>query len=171
MVTQISAKRESSCRVKDLLEKILIRLSRPFTMTLQSLKITDSHSDVAWYAYGDQSGSFDSIKAIPGKSNAHKAINEKTFAQHTEQQWEGLSKGAKIGIAAGLLGLFAVLFAVFILYCIKQRRRGKAEKAIADREWEAQFAEFQHYRDKMRKGGFAVSSMGHVSRCCVCRLS
>ena len=133
-------------------------------MTVQSLKVVDSHTNVAYYAYGDQSGNYDSIKAIPGKSPAYKAMNQKSFTENAEKQWDGLSTGAKIGIAGGVLGVFAILFAIFILYCIKQRRQGKAEKAKADREWEEQFAEFQEYREKMRKGGFAVSSMGHVSQ-------
>ena len=132
-------------------------------MTVQSLKVIDSHTNAAYYAYGDQSGSYDSIEVIPGKSPAFKAMNEKSFSEKAEKQWKGLSTGAKIGIACAVLGVFAILFAAFILYCIKQRRQGKAEKAAADKAWEAQYAEFVEYRDRMRKGGFAVSHIGHVS--------
>lgn len=132
-------------------------------MTVQSLKVIDSHSDVSYYYYGDHSGSWESIKVIAGKSNAFKAMDEKSFMQQAEKQWNGLSTGANIGIACAVGGVFLIAFVLFIFYCLKQRRQGKAEKAIADKAWDEQHAELMGYRDRMRRGDFAISHMGHVS--------
>ena len=135
----------------------------PFVMTVQSLRVVDSHTDVSYYSYGDQSGSWESIKAIPGKSNAVKVMTQKSFTQQAEKTWSGLSTGAKIGIACGVGGVLLIAFVLFIFYCMKQRRQGKAEKANADKAWDAHQAELMEYRNRMRRGDFAVSHLGHVS--------
>ncbi|KAK5172688.1 uncharacterized protein LTR77_002808 [Saxophila tyrrhenica] len=149
----------------------------PFTMTVQSLKIIDSHTNVSYYDYGDKTGSWESIKAIPGQSNAYKLMHLKSFGEKTQEQWDGLSTGAKIGIAAGIGGTFLIAFAAFIFYCLRQRRQGKAEKAMADKEWEAQQAEnvelkgqISAYQTQMKNGAFATSYLGHntnkIRTCC-----
>ena len=132
-------------------------------MTVQSLKIVDRHNNAAFYAYKNQSGDFDSIKVIPGKSNAYKAMHEKSFTQTAEKKWSGLSTGAKIGIACGVCGAFLIALVAFTFYCISQRRQGKAEKAVADKAWDEHHAEMMEYRNRMKRGDFAVSHMGHVS--------
>ena len=133
----------------------------PFTMTVQSLKVVDAQTNVSWYSYGDKSGSYDSIKMVDGQSNAYKAIHQKTTAQKVQQSWDGLSTGAKIGIAAGIVGFFVVCLIAFAFYCVRQRRAGKAEKAKADREWDGHQAELMEYRDRMKRGEFAIHSLGH----------
>ena len=136
---------------------------RPFTMTVQSLKMTDGTTNSSWYAYGDNSGSHESIKVIDGKSNAYKYINQKSTSQKIDEQWKGLSTGAKIGIACGIAGFFLICAVAFTFYCVSQRRQGKREKQIADKAWDAQHAELMEYRDRMKRGDFAVGYMGHVS--------
>ncbi|KAK3718698.1 hypothetical protein LTR37_004915 [Vermiconidia calcicola] len=133
----------------------------PFMMTVQSLRIVDAHTNVSWYSYEDKTGSYESIKATPGESNAYRLIHEKSFYEKTEQKWNGLSTGAKIGIACGVLGVFLLALIVFVFYCIKQRRHGKAEKAAADKEWDYHQQELDEYRTRMKRGDFAVSHMGH----------
>lgn len=137
-------------------------------MTVQSLKIIDSHSNVTSYKYTDKSGSFESISATPGQSAAYLAMNQKSFAQKTQTQWNNLSTGAKIGIACGIGGAFLLAMILFVFYCMKQRRQGKMEKEKADRIWEAQQAEnaelrgrMAAYQQQMKRGNFAVSHMGH----------
>jgi hypothetical protein len=128
-------------------------------MTVQSLKVTDSHHNVAYYKYGDQSGSWQSIEDVAGRSPAWKAMHQKTTTQKIEKQWSGLSTGAKIGIACGVGGAFLIAIIAFSFYCISQRRQGKAEKALADKEWDAQHAELLEYRNRMKRGEFAISHL------------
>jgi hypothetical protein len=140
-------------------------------MTVKSLKIVDGHIGTSFYKYTDKSGSYESIDAVKGDSAAFKAIHEKTFTQNVEKEWSGLSTGAKIGIGCGIGGAFLLAFIAFIFYCVRQRRQGKAEKALADKQWDAQQAEslqfktkMADYHTRMKAGHFAVSHMGHVSR-------
>lgn len=126
--------------------------------------MTDGTTNSSWYAFGDQSGSWESIKVIDGQSNAYKYINDKTTAEELQHKWKGLSTGAKIGIACGVCGFFLVCAIAFTFYCISQRRQGRKEKEIADKAWDAQHAELMEYRDKMKRGDFAVGFMGHVSQ-------
>lgn len=130
-------------------------------MTVQSLKVVDAQTNTSWYSYGDRSGHYESIKMEQGESNAYKNIHSKSTYEKAEKQWEGLSTGAKIGIAGGVLGFFLICFIAFIFYCMKQRKAGKAEKASADQEWNSHQAELQDYRNRMKRGDFAISNMGH----------
>lgn len=126
--------------------------------------MVDGHQNAAWYSYGDRSGSAESIDVEKGQSNAFKAIHAKTTVEQLQHKWDGLSTPAKIGIACGVLGAFAIAMVAFAFYCVKERRAGKREKAIADQAWEAQQAELMEYRNRMKRGDFAVGFMGHVSR-------
>ena len=141
----------------------LTSISSPFTMTIQSMKIIDGTPGAAWYSYGDKSGTYESIKVTKGQSNAWKAMHEKTTSEQIAKQWEGLSTGAKIGIACAVIGVLVIAMIAFTFYCISQRRKGKKERALADEAWNAQQAELSEYRNRMRRGDFAVGFMGHVS--------
>ena len=131
-------------------------------MTVQSLRIVDTHQNVSYYSYSDHSGSYESIKTIAGESNAYKALHALSMTQSVEKQWNGLSTGAKIGIACGIVGAFVVALIAFVFYCLKQRRAGKREKAVADQAWDAQHSELMEYRNRMARGDFAIRNMGHV---------
>ena len=130
-------------------------------MTVQSLRVADAQTNVSYYSYGDQSGTWQSIKMLDGESPAYKAMHEESTTQSVEQHWNGLSTGAKIGVACGIVGFFLLVGIIFTVYCIKQRRQGKREKAIADKAWDAQHAELLEYRNRMKRGDFAVQHMGH----------
>lgn len=118
----------------------------PFTMTVQSLRITDRTTGYSQYQYGDNSGSFESIKTL----NTTKAIqldgtNEKTVAQ----KWSGLSQNAKIAIAASVCGALLIALCVFAFCCIRQRRAGKHEKLLEDAKYEKDRAELLAFRAEM----------------------
>lgn len=130
-------------------------------MTVQSLKVVDGHTNVSYYKYTDTSGSYQSIDAIAGESPVYKALHQESTSQKIAQQWNGLSTGAKIGIACGIGGVFLVALIAFSFYCISQRRQGKAEKMNADKEWDAQQAELLQYRNRMKRGDFAISHLRH----------
>ena len=82
-----------------------------------------------------------------------------TAWQQAESRWSGLSTGAKVGIACGVLGAVALLFIGFLFYCCGQRRRGRQDRLAADKEWDANQNELMEYRSMMTKGAFAQSNL------------
>jgi beta-lactamase regulating signal transducer with metallopeptidase domain len=78
-------------------------------------------------------------------------------------RWAALPQGAKIGIVAGALGLFAVLILVMAFCCIKQRRAGKKEHALLAGE-EKEAAELQEYKRQMQGGKFSMAGGGGYGR-------
>ncbi|KAI7228800.1 hypothetical protein KC330_g7737 [Hortaea werneckii] len=133
----------------------------PFTMTIQSMKIVDGTSNVTSYAYSDQSGDYSSITTEPGNSKAYNILNQKSTTEQAKQKWDGLSTGAKVGIACGVIGAVAIGILAWCTFCIFQRRKGKKERLAADAEWDKEQAELQEYQVMMRNGKFAMSSLGH----------
>lgn len=138
-------------------------MARPFTMTVQSIKITDGSTNTSSYAYGDETGSYSSITTVDGESAAYKDMNEKatSSAQKLQQHWAGLSTGAKIGIAAGVGGAALIGAIAFIAFCCVQRKRGRRERLLEDQQWNEQTAELMQYRKQMAQGRFAVDHLGH----------
>lgn len=130
-------------------------------MTIQSILVTDGHTNTSSYVWGDRTGDWQSITATPGTSEFYKLLHQQSTVQQAQATWNGLSKTAKIGIATGVICFLVALVLAYTMICIVQRKRGRAEKAIADREWDAHTAELMEYRTKMAKGDFAVSHMGH----------
>jgi len=136
----------------------------PFAMDIKSLRITDGTTNVTQYAYGDHSGSWQSIIGTAGVSQAYQDIHTLTSAQMAAQRWNNLSQGAKIGIAVGVLSVVLGALGIFLYYCMGQRKQGRAERAIADREWQQHTDELNNYRQMMAKGNFAIQNMGHGQR-------
>lgn len=126
-------------------------------MDVKSIKITDGTTNSSSYSYGDHSGSYESIKVVDGQSDAYKAINKLTTVEKAEKKWHGLSTGAKIGIAVGVVGAFAIGLIAFSFYFASQRRKGRAEAAAHEKAWEEQNNELMEYRAMMAQGSFAVS--------------
>jgi len=128
----------------------------PFVMNIQSLRVVDGTQNASSYSYGDHSGLWSSINVTPGDSKAYQAINKLNTFQNAEKHWNGLSQGAKIGIAVGVLGSLLIFSILFGFYCMKQRKAGRAEAALHEKEWQQQNAELMEYRSMMAKGHFAV---------------
>ncbi|KAF2769031.1 concanavalin A-like lectin/glucanase [Teratosphaeria nubilosa] len=136
----------------------------PFTMTIQSIKITDGTTNASTYAYRDMTGDYTSINTTTGESEAYKVINKESTSDKLKKHWSGLSSGAKIGIACGVVGGLALgALAFFVFFCV-QRQEGAKMARLENNEWEANQAELMEYKKQMAKGQFAVSSMGHGSR-------
>lgn len=128
----------------------------PYTMYIKSARVTDfSHGSE--YSYGDMTGDWQSIKIKAGNSSVEKELNAPP-PMTASQRWNKLSPGAKIGVGSAV-GVSAVALVVLaVVYCIRARRAGRREKAAADLEWERETREMSAYRQRMAKGGFAVSS-------------
>lgn len=128
-------------------------------MTVQSIKITDGSTNVTSYAYGDRTGAFASITSTPGDSVAAKEVNKQTHLQSAQAHWTHLSTGAKIGIGAGVGGGVLVLLIAWFAFCCVQRKKGREERAIADRDWDARTAELMEARRQMSKRQFVSQHM------------
>ncbi|KAK5126227.1 hypothetical protein LTR85_010462 [Meristemomyces frigidus] len=136
----------------------------PFTMTVQSIKITDGSTNASTYAYGDMTGDYSSITAVSGESKAYKVLHKQSTVQSVAQKWSGLSSGAKIGIACGVGGTLLLAVVAMTACCIVQRRRGRREKAAADQQWDENHNELMEYRQRMANGDFAISHLGHSEK-------
>jgi len=118
--------------------------------------MVDAHQNVKTYSYSDRSGDEKSIDITKGQSAAYNVINQKSTSQEIQDKWNGLSTTAKIGIGCGILGGLLLCAIAFTFYCIKERRAGKRERALADQAWDTQQAEMLEYRNRMKTGAFAV---------------
>ncbi|KAF2097914.1 cell wall glucanase [Rhizodiscina lignyota] len=127
-----------------------------YKMIVQSLKVQD-YSSGKEYTYSDTSGDWQSIKVASGNSS----IAENIWKPHgVKGHWDALPKAAQIAIVCAAIGVGVVLLAILTFCCIKQRRAGRRERAIADAEFEKGAAELMDYRRKMSEGGFASGGYG-----------
>ena len=128
----------------------------PYTMYVKSARVTDFSSG-SEYSYGDMTGSWESIKIKAGNSTVAKELNAPPPMTAT-QRWNKLSAGGKIGVGSAVGVSCLALVALAACYCVKQRKAGRKEKALADADFERDAREMTAYRQRMAKGGFAVSS-------------
>jgi len=133
----------------------------PFTMVVQGLEVEDFSSGKA-YKYGDTSGSWESVQITPYVNTGKQILlhsclirnysGNSTIAQKLHEphgiagHYKALSKTARIGIAAAALAFIALCISLLTFCCIKQRRAGRRERAIADAEWERAQNELAQYK-------------------------
>ena len=116
----------------------------PYTMFVKSTQVTD-YSKGKEYVYGDKTGDWQSIKIVEGNSTIKEeilAVPEPTLSE----KWDALDSTAKVAIYASAAGVGAILIAVAVFYCIKQRRRGAAEARQAALDAEKERQELNEYR-------------------------
>ncbi len=83
-----------------------------------------------------------------GNSTIAKILSEPP-PKSMQQRWEELSNEAKIGIYVSIGAFIAITLGLWSLCCIKGRRAGKREGALADAEFEKDTAELMAYRAQM----------------------
>ncbi|THV64681.1 concanavalin A-like lectin/glucanase [Aureobasidium pullulans] len=114
----------------------------PFTMTMERVYVAD-FSTGSTYTYGDQTGSYESIKIAEGNST----IAQRLAKPHgAEAHYKALPKWAQATIAAGSIAVFAIALVAFVFCCIKSRRAGRRERAAADALWEKEMQELAEYK-------------------------
>ncbi|KAM0715754.1 hypothetical protein Q7P37_008268 [Cladosporium fusiforme] len=133
----------------------------PYVMKIKSLYVEDGHQNATSYKYTDESGSHDSIEVTDGESEVYKALNELSTTQKAEKKWTGLSQTAKIAIGASVGGVVILVALIYTFVCITQRKKGRTERELHDKEWAAHEDELAAYRQKMARGDFAISHLGH----------
>jgi len=89
--------------------------------------------------------------AEAGKSEVLQEIQKPSGVRN---RWAALPQGAKIGIIAGSLGLFAVILLLIAFCCVKQRRAGRKEHAALLAQEQKEAAELQEYKVQMQSGKF-----------------
>lgn len=133
----------------------------PFDMYVKSVHVVDGTNNAKSYTYGDHSGSWQSIEIERGISSVAVAIHAPPPLTLT-QRWNNLSSAVQITIICVIAGVVALLFGLFVFYCIRQRRAGKRERAAADAAWDQEQAELLEYKRRMQMGQFGRKGGGFV---------
>ncbi|KAL4899333.1 hypothetical protein BDW74DRAFT_163693 [Aspergillus multicolor] len=102
----------------------------PFTMEVSKIRVKDFHT-AKEYTYSGHTGSYDSINVVSGNSTAKHEI-EKTPAKSLSDKWDDLGTGAHVGVYVGAAVAGALAIAGFIWFCIRKRRQGRLERALAE---------------------------------------
>lgn len=120
----------------------------PYSMFVQSVRISDATTGGTEYLYGDNSGSWESIKIL--NDTAPIKLDGEN-GESVVKRWAGLSTSTKIAIGATIGGVLLIFLAVFIFCCVKQRRQGKHEKLLEDAKFEKDRAELMAFRAEMTR--------------------
>ncbi|OGE49639.1 hypothetical protein PENARI_c020G07007 [Penicillium arizonense] len=121
----------------------------PFTMTLGKLHVKDFHTGKE-YTYSDHSGSYDSIDVVGGNSTALTELN-KPPAKSLAEKWDDLGQGAHIGIYCGAAGAGVLAIAAFLIFCLRQRRKGRLEHALDDSRYAENRTEMQNFQNDWKQ--------------------
>ena len=70
------------------------------------------------------------------------------------EKWNNLSSGARIGIIAGAAGAGAIALGAFMIFVLKQRKKGRLEHALADAQWNSERAEMNNHQSGWRHSGY-----------------
>jgi beta-glucanase (GH16 family) len=124
----------------------------PYTQLVKSVRVTDHSLGSTQYIYGDQTGTFESIRAVDtAPALKLDGENSEGAAQTAQQKWNGMSKTTKIIIASVVVGVFVIAVLVFAFCCIRQRRAGKHERLLEDAKFEKNQSELLAYRAEMSR--------------------
>ncbi|KAF1973677.1 hypothetical protein BU23DRAFT_506321 [Bimuria novae-zelandiae CBS 107.79] len=103
----------------------------PFTMYVQTVYVQDytTAKEYSW-ADMDSSGDWQKVKVIKLEDNEKSPVMQQIEKPHgIKNRWSSLSKGAQIAIIASICGTVAIIAAIILFCCIKQRRAGAKEYA------------------------------------------
>ncbi|PNS21760.1 Acyl-protein thioesterase 1 [Sphaceloma murrayae] len=117
----------------------------PYVQLVKSVEVHDFTSG-SQYTYSDRSGSWQSIKVTAGNSTIADYLSQ---PRGVSGKFNALSQGVKIGIIIAAISVAAILALLLAFCCIKNRRAGRKEKALADAEWERSVNELQQYKRAM----------------------
>ncbi|ORY16570.1 cell wall glucanase-like protein [Clohesyomyces aquaticus] len=132
----------------------------PFSMTVRDIYAEDytTAKEYSWEGM-DASGSWQKVKVLNGTSEA---LTEARKPHGVQNRWNALSKGAQIGIIAGILGFVAICAILITVCCIKQRRAGRREHAALLAQENKEAAELLAYKNQMASGRFGYGNSNRV---------
>jgi len=136
----------------------------PYNMYVQSAEIKDYSSGSA-YEWTDNTGSWQSIKSLPGNSTAMNAIlKAQTPTLSTAQKFQALPQATKLAIYGGSGAAGALLIAALLFYYIRQRRAGALERetynAKIEKEREEAYMDQMELKEK-GYGGWNNADVAH----------
>ncbi|CCU77409.1 beta-glucosidase/glycosyl hydrolase family 16/cell wall glucanase [Blumeria hordei DH14] len=137
----------------------------PFTMEIQSAQITDFGSGKE-YEWTDRSGSWESIKAVPGNSTALKVLlkADEPPPPTVAERFAALPSGTKLAIYCGGGGIMALLLSIAFFTCHRSRRRGRLEREAYDAKMEKERDEIQKDLMEIRAKGFTSRVTGTIQK-------
>ncbi|PYH91576.1 cell wall glucanase [Aspergillus ellipticus CBS 707.79] len=114
----------------------------PYNMYVKRVRVQDFHSGKE-YVYSNHSGDWESIKVVKGNSTAKTELN-KAPTKSLSQKFAGLSTAAKDGIYASVAIVIAAVLGAWAMFCVRQRRQGRREKALGEAGYEAEGVEMMN---------------------------
>ncbi|QSZ32750.1 hypothetical protein DSL72_002329 [Monilinia vaccinii-corymbosi] len=136
----------------------------PFTMYVKSASIQD-YSTGSAYEWGDQTGSWQSIKVISGNSTIAEAITKNsTPTLSTGEKWNSLSTTTKLVVYCGGGAAAAALVSAFLFTFLRQRRNGRLEREAYNQLIEKQQQDAYNEQTALHHkglGGFEQNSYGN----------
>lgn len=133
----------------------------PFTMTVQKIRIQDFHSGKE-YTYGDKTGDWQSIKVSDGNSTVLDELN-KPPKKSLSEKWDDLGTGAHVGVYVGASAAGVILIAGFLLWCLRQRRKGRLEYALDDARYTNERTDAQQFQNDWKSTEWRNSGYRQVS--------
>lgn len=103
----------------------------PFTMSVQTVYVQD-YTTAKTYNWDDMdaSGDWQKVGVVKLVENEKSATMQEIEKPHgVKNRWAALSQTAKIAIIASIAGAVAIIAAIILFCCIKQRRAGRREYA------------------------------------------
>ncbi|KAL4778815.1 concanavalin A-like lectin/glucanase domain-containing protein [Aspergillus varians] len=121
----------------------------PYTMTVKDVRVHDFHTGKE-YEYGDRTGDWDSIKVVAGNSTAVKEIT-KPPPKSLSEKWDDVPQGAKVGVYVGSAAVGAILLALFVLFFIRQRKKGRLEHALDNAKFSNERTEMNDFQNNWKQ--------------------
>ncbi|KFY82198.1 hypothetical protein V500_10731 [Pseudogymnoascus sp. VKM F-4518 (FW-2643)] len=134
----------------------------PFHMYIKSVDIEDFGTGAKAYKYGDLTGSWESIKSIPGNSTQHlllldiKAPPKPTISD----KFNALPSTSKVAIYASAGGAAFLLAGLCLFSCCRKRRQGKREALAFRAKQEAMDREDAAYQIELKAAGISPDALG-----------
>lgn len=67
------------------------------------------------------------------------------------EKWHDLPTGAKVGIGCGAAAAGIIAIAAFVIFFVRQRRKGRLEKALGDTQYTPDRTEMNNYNSDWRQ--------------------
>lgn len=90
------------------------------------------------------------MKCNSGNSTALEELN-KPEPLSLSEKWDKLGEGAHIGVYIGAAAACVIAIAGFILFCLRQRRKGRLENALGNNPTPLNREEMQNFQKDWRQ--------------------
>lgn len=75
-------------------------------------------------------------------------------AKTTAEKWDDLGEGAHIGIYCGAAAAAVIAIAGFLIFCLRQRRKGRLEHALDNNQYAENRTEMQNFQNDWKASEF-----------------